>query len=49
MKQIFCCHSIFNNNKFISGISKDNIYAFQFHPEKSGNIGLDLLKEVLKI
>ena len=44
-----CCHSIFNNNKFISGISKDNIYAFQFHPEKSGNIGLDLLKEVLKI
>ena len=30
--------------KFVSGISKDNVYAYQFHPEKSSRIGLMLLK-----
>jgi imidazole glycerol-phosphate synthase subunit HisH len=39
--------SNFNEKKFISGISKDNLEAFQFHPEKSGDLGLDLLKSVL--
>ncbi len=29
---------------FVSGISKDNVHAFQFHPEKSSKIGLVLLK-----
>ncbi|MBN1156709.1 imidazole glycerol phosphate synthase subunit HisH [Candidatus Woesearchaeota archaeon] len=29
---------------FVSGISKENIYAFQFHPEKSGDDGLEILK-----
>jgi len=29
---------------FASGIWKDNIYAFQFHPEKSQKIGLQILK-----
>lgn len=29
---------------FVSGIEKDNIYALQFHPEKSGTIGLMILK-----
>ncbi|MGP1587933.1 MAG: imidazole glycerol phosphate synthase subunit HisH [Treponemataceae bacterium] len=30
--------------KVPSVIKKDNIYAFQFHPEKSGKVGLKLLK-----
>jgi glutamine amidotransferase len=29
---------------FVSGIWKENIYAFQFHPEKSQKAGLDILK-----
>ncbi len=29
---------------FVSGVSKDNVCAFQFHPEKSGSIGLRILK-----
>ncbi|MCK5283815.1 MAG: imidazole glycerol phosphate synthase subunit HisH [Nanoarchaeota archaeon] len=30
--------------EFVSGVCKDNIYAFQFHPEKSGEDGLKILK-----
>ncbi len=29
---------------FVCGIRKDNVYAFQFHPEKSQKLGLTLLK-----
>lgn len=29
--------------KFTSGVCKDNIYAFQFHPEKSQRLGLKIL------
>ena len=29
---------------FVSGIKKDNIYGFQFHPEKSQAVGLRILK-----
>ena len=47
-QDLSCCYSTFNENKFISGLINQNIYAFQFHPEKSGNVGLDLLKEVIK-
>ena len=38
-QNLSCCYSKFNNNKFISGLINQNIYAFQFHPEKSGNVG----------
>jgi len=30
--------------EFVSGIQKENITATQFHPEKSGRFGLELLK-----
>lgn len=29
---------------FVSGVARDNVYAFQFHPEKSGLIGLQILR-----
>lgn len=34
--------------EFISGIEQGNITAFQFHPEKSGEAGLQLMKNFLK-
>jgi len=34
---------------FTSSIQKDNIYAFQFHPEKSQNVGLKLLENFVNI
>ncbi|MEE9258713.1 MAG: imidazole glycerol phosphate synthase subunit HisH [Nitrospinaceae bacterium] len=30
--------------EFVSGIQHDNVYAFQFHPEKSQKLGLSILK-----
>ncbi len=33
--------------EFVSGIQKGNVVAVQFHPEKSGNVGLKILKNFL--
>ena len=30
--------------EFVSGIQHENIYAFQFHPEKSQTLGLSMLE-----
>ena len=35
--------------KFASSVCKDNIYAFQFHPEKSQEIGLKMLKNFVNL
>lgn len=34
---------------FISSINKDNIYAFQFHPEKSQTVGLQLIENFVTL
>ena len=34
--------------KFTSGVSKDNIFGVQFHPEKSHKYGMKLMKKFIK-
>ena len=35
--------------EFVSSIQKNNIYAFQFHPEKSQKVGLQLIKNFVNL
>ncbi|KAK8850358.1 imidazoleglycerol phosphate synthase, cyclase subunit [Kwoniella newhampshirensis] len=39
--------SRYGSETFVSSIKKDNVFACQFHPEKSGPAGLDLLRRWL--
>jgi len=41
------CYSKEKKNQLIAGIKKKNILGIQFHPEKSGKIGLNFLKEII--
>jgi glutamine amidotransferase len=34
---------------FSAGLQKDNFYAFQFHPEKSGETGAQILKNFIEL
>ncbi len=42
-------HCIYGGNNLSAVISKDNVMGCQFHPEKSGTIGLNILKTFLSI
>lgn len=39
----------YSNNKFCSAVKKGNIYGCQFHPEKSANLGLKIIKNFIEI
>ncbi len=39
--------SEYEGAQFVAALQKENIFATQFHPEKSGEIGLTLLKQFL--
>ena len=43
-KSIIYGETDYDGEKFTSIIKKDNLTAVQFHPEKSGEVGLELLK-----
>jgi len=34
---------------FVSSVNKDNIYAFQFHPEKSQGVGLKIIENFVNL
>ncbi len=40
-------HSLYGGHKIAAVIRKNNIYGCQFHPEKSGNVGLRILTTFL--
>jgi len=35
--------------EFVSGVSKDNIFGVQFHPEKSHKYGMDLMEKFINL
>ncbi len=39
----------YGDYEFCSAIRRDNIYGCQFHPEKSGNVDLKIIKNFIKI
>lgn len=47
-KNIVFAETEYDGEKFTSIIKKDNLLAVQFHPEKSGDAGLELLKSFIK-
>jgi glutamine amidotransferase len=47
-KNNILCQTSTQNIDYCSGIIKDNIIGTQFHPEKSGEIGLNFLKDFIE-
>ena len=48
MKENISAYTKNGKTKFCSAVQKDNVIATQFHPEKSGVIGLEFLRSILK-
>lgn len=42
-------YSLYGGHKIAAVIRKDNIYGCQFHPEKSGKVGLNILTAFLEL
>ena len=47
-KDAILCQTDYGGN-FTSGIHKDNVYGFQFHPEKSQSIGLKIVENFVNL
>ena len=41
-------YSSFHGYNFIAGFQKNNIFGTQFHPEKSQNVGFQVIKNFCK-
>ena len=48
-KKVILSTTKYENIEFTSAIQKSNIYGFQFHPEKSSNEGLNLLRKLYEV
>lgn len=42
------CYTVYNE-KIPALVFRDNVYGAQFHPEKSGQVGMDILKNFAKL
>lgn len=47
-KGIILCETDYGGS-FVSGVHKDNVYGFQFHPEKSQTAGLKIIENFVKL
>ena len=47
-KDVVLCETDYGE-AFVSGIQKDNVHAFQFHPEKSQGVGLKIIKNFVAL
>ena len=46
---ITLCKTDYKGINYVSGVMKNNIFAFQFHPEKSGLDGLKIYKKFIDL
>ncbi|MBI3309252.1 MAG: imidazole glycerol phosphate synthase subunit HisH [Candidatus Melainabacteria bacterium] len=47
-KSIIYGKTEYDDEQFVSVVKRDNLIAIQFHPEKSGEVGLDFLKQFVE-
>ena len=43
-KSFLIAHTIYGKKKIPAIVGKDNVIGCQFHPEKSGEIGLEIIR-----
>ena len=47
-ESIILSKTIYGNTEYCSSIKQDNIFGYQFHPEKSGVVGMKVYQELKK-